>query len=62
MYRFPWWLSSKESACNAGDTDLITGSRRSSGGGHGNPFQYSFWENPMERGTRQSKVHGVPQS
>ena len=26
---------------NAGDTGLIPGSRRSPGGGHGNPFQYS---------------------
>jgi len=23
-----WWLSGKESACNAGDLDLIPGSRR----------------------------------
>ena len=37
---------------NAGDIrdiDLIPGSRRSPGGGHGNPFQYSFLENPMDR-------------
>ena len=35
-----WWLSSKESACNAGtmgDTDLIPGLGRVPGGGHGNP-------------------------
>ena len=25
----PWWLSSKESACNAGDPGLIPGSGRS---------------------------------
>ena len=29
-----WWLSSKESACNAGDSDLLPGSGRSPGGGH----------------------------
>ena len=43
----------KESACNAGDTgdaDSIPGSGRSSGEGHGNPFQYSCLENPMDRG------------
>ena len=33
----PWWLSSKESACNAGDLGLIPGLGRSPGGGHGNP-------------------------
>ena len=36
----PWWLSGKESACNAGsagDTGSIPGSGRSPGGGHGNP-------------------------
>ena len=28
----------------------ISGSGRSSKGGHGNPFQYSCLENPMDRG------------
>ena len=42
----PWWLSGKESACNAGDPGSIPGSRRSSGEGNGNPLQYSPWENP----------------
>ena len=36
----------KESACCAGDLGLISGSGRSSGGGHGNPLQYSCLENP----------------
>ena len=47
--RLPWWLSSKESACNtgdAGDSDSIPGSVRSPGGGHGNPLQYSCWKMP----------------
>ena len=42
----------KESACNAGDAEdlgSIPGSGRSPGGGHGNPFQYSFLETPMDR-------------
>ena len=39
-------LSSKESTCNAGDLGLIPGLGRSSGGGHGNPLQYSSLENP----------------
>ena len=34
----PWWLSSKESACNAGDSGLIPGSGRSLGEGNGNPL------------------------
>ena len=29
------------------------------GGGHGNPLQYSFLENPMDRGAWQATVHGV---
>ena len=47
----PWWLSAKESKCNAaaaGDLGLITGSERSSGEGNGNPLQYSCLENPMD--------------
>ena len=40
----------KEFACNAGDPGLIPGMGRSSGGGHGNPLQYSCSENPMDRG------------
>ena len=47
--RLLWWLSGKESACQAGDTGLIPGSGRSSGGGHGNPLQYSCLENSMDR-------------
>ena len=45
-----WWLSGKESACNAGDSVLIPGSGRFPGGGHGNPLQYSCLKNPMDRG------------
>ena len=37
LFGFPQWLSSKESSCNAGDMDLIPGSGRSPGEGHGNP-------------------------
>ena len=47
---FPWWLSSKESTCNAedaGDMGLISGSRRSPGGGNGNLFQYSCLEKTL---------------
>ena len=36
---------------NAGDAGPITGSRRSPGGGNGNPLQYACLENSMDRGT-----------
>ena len=38
------WLSSKESACNAGDAGSIPGLGRSPGGGHGNSLQYVRYE------------------
>ena len=43
----PWWLSSKESTCNAGDAGSILGLRRSPGGEHGNPLQYFHLKNLM---------------
>ena len=43
---FPGGLDCKESACNAGDSDLIPGLERSPGEGNGNPLQYSCLENP----------------
>ena len=49
----PWWLSGKESACDAedaGDPRSIPGWERSPRGGHGNLLQYSCLENPMDRG------------
>ena len=42
----------KNPPTNAGDlrdVSLIPGSRRSPGGGHGNPLQYSSLENPMDK-------------
>ena len=59
---FPQWLSSKESACNAGDTGSIPRSGRSPGGRNGNPLQYSCLGNPMDRGAWQATVHGVAKS
>ena len=49
----PWWLSGKESACNAGNTGdvgSIPGFGRSPGEGNGNSLQYSCLENPMDGG------------
>ena len=36
----------KESTCNVGNLDSVSGLGRSPGGGHGNPLQYSCLENP----------------
>ena len=46
IWGFPGGSDGKESTCNVEDLGLIPGSGRSSGGGHGNPLQYSFLENP----------------
>ena len=54
---FPSGSDSKESACSAGDTGVIPGSGRSPGKANGNPLQYSFLRNPMDRGTWQAIVH-----
>ena len=58
----PRWLSSKESACKAGDPGLIPGSGRFPREGNGNPLQYSCLENPMDRGPWQATVHGTAKS
>ena len=44
------------------DMDLSPGSGRSPGGGHGNPFQYSCLENPMDGGAWWVTVHEVAKS
>ena len=65
VYGPPWWLSCKESTCNSGgigDMGFVPGSGRSPGGGNGNPLQYSYLENPMDRGVLWATVHGVTES
>ena len=59
---FPDGSDGKESACNAGDLHFIPGLRRSPGGGHGNPLQYSCLENSMDRGAWRAMVHGATKS
>ena len=59
MYYWPLiWLKA-QSACNVGDLGLVPGSGRSPGGRHGNPLQYSFLENSMDRGAWWATVHGI---
>ena len=55
----PCGSGSKGSACNAGDPVSIPGLGRSPGEGNGNPLQYSYLGNLMDRGARQATVHGV---
>ena len=43
---FPGGSDGKKSAYNVGDLGSIPEMGRSSGGGHGNPLQYSCLENP----------------
>ena len=59
---FPSGSNGKESACNAGDLDLIPESGRSPGEGNGYPLQYSCLENSMDRGAWQANIHGVTKS
>ena len=52
----------KNPLANAGDAGLISGSGRSPAGGNGNSLLYSHLENPMDRGTWRTTVHGVTKS
>ena len=47
---------------NAGDVrdeDVISGSGRSPGRGHGNPLQYSCLDNPIDRGAWRGTVQRI---
>ena len=59
MKGFPHRSVGKSSACNAGDLGSIPGLGRSPGEGNGNPLQYFCLENPMDRGTWWSTLHGA---
>ena len=50
---------------NAGDIEdsgSVPEWGRSPGGGHGNPLQFSYLEDPMNRKAWQAIVHGVAES
>ena len=51
---------SKESVCNARDPGFILGLERSPGGG--NPLQYSWLENPIDRRAQWAIVTGFSES
>ena len=62
---FPGGTVVKNPPDNAGGTRhgfSIPGSGRYPGVGSGNPLQYSFLENPMERGAWRAIGHGVAKS
>jgi len=59
---FPGGSDDKESACNVGDLGSIPGLGGSPGGGHGFPLQYSYLENPMDKGAWRATVHEVKKS
>ena len=55
----PGGSDSKTSVYDAGDPGSIPGLGRSLGEGSGNPLQYYFLENPMDRGAWSATVHEV---
>ena len=59
---FPGGSAVNNPPANAGATGnvgSIPGPQRSTGGGTGNPFQYSCLENFVDRGAWRAAVHGV---
>ena len=62
MWGFPGGASGKEFTCQCRDIrDVVSipGSGISPGVGNGNPLQYSYLENSMDRGAWQATIHGV---
>ena len=62
---FPGGTVVKNPPVNSGDTrdvGSISGLGRFPGRGNGNPLQYSYLENPMDRGAWQVIVHGLAKS
>ena len=60
---FPGGLAIRSQPANAGDVGTISDLGRSPGSlgwGNGNARQYSWLENPMDRGVWRAIVHGVP--
>ena len=58
IWGFPVGSGGKGSTCNAENLGLIPGLGRSPGGGHGNPFQYSCLESPVDTRAWQATVQG----
>ena len=58
---FPGSANGKEPVCQCRRCERY-GFHPWVGEGHGNPLQYSYLENPMDRGARQATVHRVTKS
>ena len=56
---FPGGSVVKNLLANAGGAGSTPGSERSPGEGNGNPFQYSFLENGINKGAWKAIVHEV---
>ena len=59
---FPGGSDGKESACNAEDLGSSPGLGRNPGEGNGNPPQYSYLQNSMNRGAYWATVQNVTKS
>ena len=62
LMSFPDGSDGKESTCNVRDLGSIPGLGRSPGEGHGNPLQYCYLENSMNRGAWWATVREVVKS
>ena len=58
LWGFPGSSVVKNPPASAGDAGLIPGWGRARGEGNGNPLQYSYLENPMDREAWWATVHG----
>ena len=59
MCEIPWWVSGKESACQAGDLGLIPGSGRSPGERKWQPTSVFLPGKSLDRGAWWTTIHGV---
>ena len=57
LWGFPSGSVAKNLPAVTGDMGSIPGSGRSPGGGNGNPLQYSYLENSVDRGTCQVAIY-----
>ena len=65
LWGFPGGANGKQTACQCRDmrdAGSVPGLGRSPGGGHGNPLQDSYLENPSDRGAWWTMVHRVAKS
>ena len=62
LFKHFWWLKQKRICLQCWRAGSIPGSGRSPGEGNGNPLQYSYLGNSMDRGTWWASIHGVAKS